>query len=81
MMSKDRIVCIEWEDSYHESDWMPKSVVRRRVHTSKCKTVGFLLRSNFKEVTVFQSKSDSGNVTDIMSIPRKCIKNMRFLDE
>ena len=75
----DRIVSIEWEDSYHDSEWLGRETARERCRPAKCKTVGYLLKSNFREVTVFQSKSDSGHITDTMSIPKKVIKSIKYL--
>ncbi len=72
---------IEWEDSYHDSDWVGRRHARIDSRVSKCKTVGYLLKSNLREVTVFQSKSDTGNITDTMSIPRKAIKSLRYLGD
>ena len=80
-MKRDKVVVIEWEDSYHDSDWMGRGRARYDSRVSKCKTVGYLLKSNLREVTVFQSKSDTGNITDTMSIPKKCIKSLRYLGE
>lgn len=78
---KERIVEIDWVDSYHDSDWVSRHYARKNHGVSKCKTTGYLLKSNFREVTVFQSKADNGHITDMMSIPRKAILKMRFVED
>lgn len=75
----DKIVEIEWEDAYHNAGWTWKSRARKEDGIARCRTVGYLLKSNFREVTVYQSSSDSDNIDSTMSIPKKCIKNLRYL--
>ncbi len=77
----DRIVCIEWEDSCTDTGWHSKEYAGKHC-ISTCHTVGYLLKNNKKGVVVFQSKSEAtGEVSEMIAIPRKVIKSLRYLKE
>ncbi len=76
---QDKIVSILWVDSCFDNGWNDRD--HMKTHTfSSCRTVGFLGRSDRNQVTVYQSKSeDTGQVGDVMSIPRCSIKKITQL--
>lgn len=77
---REKVVYIEWDDSCHNSDWKPRSDAQSH-GIAHCHSVGFLLKKSKAEVVVFQSKSDTGNITDMMAIPRKAIRSLRYIDK
>ncbi len=76
-----KIVRIEWEDSCSDDAWQSRE--KALTHSpSKCRTVGFLLKKDKKEVTVAGNLSDTTTqVGMLMSIPRSCIKKITILKE
>lgn len=71
-----RLVMVEWEDSATNYGW-------HRLSTddsiSYCVSVGMICREDEKQVTLAQSRSDCGNISETISIPRSCIRRMRML--
>ena len=74
-----KIVRVLWEDSAGLEGWVNSKTSRR--HTAaKCSTVGFLVKKNFREVTLSQSVcSDNDDRYAIFSIPMSCIKSIKEL--
>ena len=76
------IVEVEWVDSVSEGGWRKPAAYLEHIAPDRCRTVGYLLKSNRTLVTVFQSLSDNtGNVTDSITIPRAAVKSMKRLTE
>ncbi len=81
-MSKERIVRVEWEDSCTDSGWNKRTTYETEASISQCESVGFILKSNRTQLTLFQSKSHvTKQVTELISIPRKCITKITELKE
>ncbi len=80
-MKKLRMVEVEWVDSCSLSGWRDVEEHREHNGIAKCATVGYLLRSNRKEVTVVQSWNDNEGAHSSMSIPRCAVKKIRYLEE
>ena len=78
---KEKMIRIDWEDSCMDTGW--KSRKEASTHSvSKCHSIGYQLRSNKREVVIYQSQSeDSGQVTEMMAIPRKAITKITELRE
>ncbi len=81
-LKKDKIVLIEWDDSCSDtSGWRPKEYYKQEASVSKCQSTGYLLRQTRTSVTVYQNKSfDTGNISDVMTIPRKAITKITYLE-
>ncbi len=74
-----QVVKVEWIDSCCDEGWKSRDVAGR--HTcSNCTTVGYLFRKNRTQVSIVQSTSDTGQVSEIMAIPRRCIKKITRLE-
>lgn len=72
-----RLAIVEWVDSCIDTGWQSKQVLEAAA-PSQCVSAGMILETN-SCVKVFQSKSDTGNVDNIMTIPRCAIKRIRYL--
>ena len=72
-----KIVLIEWEDSSSYGGW--HRVMPELDSISNCISIGILCQDSPKYVVLSQSKSDSGNYGDTISIPKSCIKRIRYL--
>ncbi len=69
------IVRVKWVDSCVQHDW--QRPCKSSGGLSKCESVGYIVRKNKGEITLAQSKSDTGNITELncMIFPgrgRKC---------
>lgn len=71
-----KLALVEWLDSCGISGWHTLS---GNDSASKCITVGTLCKDSEKEVVLALSKSDSGNVSDTIAIPKICITRIRYL--
>lgn len=73
-----KIVIAEWDDAYSHGGWHERN--REVDHVARCVTVGILLYNDKEQVTISQNTSNtSGNVGDTISIPKGCIKRIRYL--
>ena len=73
-----KLVIIEWEDAYSHGGWHAHN--KDVDHVAQCVAIGVLLYNDESQVTIAQSISNtSGNVADTMSIPRGCVKRIRYL--
>lgn len=73
-----RRVEIDWFDSVADSGWGRLEKVDNR--PSECQTMGYLVKASRLAVTVAQNHSHgTGNVGDLMTIPRCNIRRMRTL--
>jgi len=71
-----RLALVEWEDSSSITGW---HVLSDYDSSCKCVSVGLLCREDKKSITLTASKSDSGNYDTTISIPRTCVKKIRYL--
>lgn len=73
------VVEIDWVDAASTRGWGGED----RAHGThkglvSCSTVGYLLGHDKTAVRVCQSRNtDTGDVTEIMSIPRSCVRRIR----
>ena len=75
-----KIIEIEWLDSNGQSRWAALSEYKK--HTvADCKTIGYLLTQNKKEVVLMftQSPCNDGDGNGAMAIPRGCITKIKRL--
>ena len=72
-----RLAMIEWEDSAGYSGWHQLDPWLDSI--SKCVTIGLLCKEDERQVVIALSKSNSGNFGDTISIPKSCIKRIRYL--
>jgi len=72
-----RLILVEWVDSASYSGWHKLSLGTDCV--SNCITVGLLCYDDEKHLVISQSRSDTGNTGDTISIPKCCIKRVRTL--
>lgn len=73
------IVKVDWIDSATEGGWQKKCKTSGGVCT--CYSVGFVIRRNKRELTLAQSKSEFGNIAEVISIPTSCIKSIKQLED
>ena len=75
-----QIVKVVWTDSASSDGWQDEE--HGKEHTpSQCMTVGWLLKKTRGHVTLAGSRSDFGNCSQLMAIPRKCIVSIKTLEE
>ena len=72
---KRKVVYIEWVDSFFLHGWHNNP----DVDIAHCVTIGQLLEEDKRKVVVCQSSSDSGDMSDIIAIPKVSIKKKRIL--
>ncbi len=72
-----KLVMVEWIDSYSDTGWQHKSVLDSST-ASECVSIGMMKEGN-DCIKVYQSTSKSGNICDIIIIPRCAIKRIRKL--
>ena len=72
------VVKVDWDDSCDVSGWVRKSSFEPEV--SQCTTVGFLVKKTKDYVSIASSSSDSESWSDIMTIPRKCVKTITIME-
>jgi len=71
-----KLVKIEWVDANFSDGWVSKTKARTH-QLAQCTTVGFVVKKNFKQITVAQSISNDNSFDSIMSIPIKCVKSIK----
>lgn len=75
-----KIVIIEWLDANAADGWT--NMKKARSHPlAECFSVGYIVRRNFRQITLAQSiSSDKGDTCDaLISIPTSCIKSIKEL--
>lgn len=73
MSTAKQCVYVEWIDSASMYGWHD---VDSAVAPIEIRTVGWLLKSTPKHVTISASQSDAGNADSPISIPRKAITKL-----
>lgn len=78
-----KIIKINWVDSCTDPGWKHLYNAKEEGCTSQCETVGYLIKSTRKEVTVCQNRSfTTESVGELMTIPKGCIiKITRLTDK
>lgn len=74
-MVKMRLVQVKWVDSALNIGW--KSRYSKETSISKCKTVGYLVKKNKKQLVIAMSVNDSGGYSEAMAIPIECVKSVK----
>ena len=74
-----KLAIVEWVDSAFAQGWMGKDAIKTHV-VSTCVTVGILVNENKEQITIVQSASvDKQQYGDGITIPKVCIKRIRYL--
>ena len=77
-MSQPRLVRVDWDDACSNDGWRPTDTLDK-AERLKIQSVGFVIRSNKKEMVLAQSLSEIDNVSCTMAIPKGCIRKVRIL--
>ena len=72
-----KIVLIDWVDSNCIHGWRPDDCKNDILAT--CRSVGILKYVDDDKVTIALSESDCDSIFETLTIPRGCIKSMRYL--
>ena len=75
-----QIVKVTWLDSMSQDGWRDEEYAGE-LAPSTCLTVGWMLTKTKGRVTLAASRSDSGNCSQVIAIPRKCIVSIKTLEE
>ena len=72
-----KLVMIEWIDSCTITGW-------HRLNTgmdcvSNCIAIGLMCHEDNKQIVITYAKSDSGHIAETLTIPKSCIKRIRYL--
>lgn len=76
-MSQPRLVRVDWEDASSEQVWRSNKLFR--VERLQVQSVGFVIRSDKKEMVLAQSLSEVDNMAGTIAIPKGCIRKVRLL--
>ena len=68
---------VTWVDSGSWSGWREAKEVPRGL--VECQTVGWVVTSNRRVLTVVQSLNEHQQVTEAWSIPRSCVRKVQVL--
>ncbi len=77
-MSQPRLVRVDWDDACSNDRWRAQDALLRTERV-QIRTVGYVIRSNRKEMVLAQSLSEAGNISSTIAIPRSCIRKVRLL--
>ena len=69
-----KIVRVKWVDSLGYSRWRSLGEAQEESAPDACETVGYLIKSHPKSVTIVQSLGATGNCDNTITIPRCAIK-------
>jgi len=72
-----KIAIIEWNDSFFTHGWKPKDEFKS-MGAAPCVSLGVIVNSNKDSVTLVLSLGRD-DYADSMTIPRGCIKRIRYL--
>lgn len=73
-----RKVEVEWIDSATSGGWTDVDNYRDK-QAWLCRSSGYLLVKDSEKVIVLQTTSVTGSATDAITIPRSCVKRMRYV--
>ncbi len=79
-MKKLRMVEVEWVDSCSLAGWRPVEEHLEDNGVANAHTMGYVIRSNRKEITIVQTWSDAGVLNASFSIPRSAVRKIRYLE-
>ena len=68
---------VTWIDSCTHSGWNFYSA--NDLALARCTTVGFRVKSPKGTIALAGSKGESGSYSDVMTIPRSCVKKIETL--
>jgi hypothetical protein len=69
---------IEWVDTNSDHGWVKRKRATNH-HIAECSTIGYLLKRNYKEIVVAQSKSGIDDFDHLYAIPMCCVKSIKEL--
>ena len=72
------IVLIDWEDISGMSRWTDIEKVQG-MKALACRSLGWLCAESETHVTIYATENDSKECLDTNTIPRGCIKRIRYL--
>ncbi len=72
-MKRARIVEVEWVDICSTGRWTNKP----KLGVLHCVSVGMLIHKCRQNLALVQTSSETGDWTDTITIPRKCISRVR----
>ena len=80
-MSQKRIpiLRVKWEDSCSNAAWASQEWHEKNASPSACESIGYLVTRNKKQISLAQSISSTGNITDVISIPRQCATSIEVI--
>lgn len=73
-MTKKPLVEVLWVDSCWMQGW--KGAKTQDFTTSSCRTVGYLTRKKGRLIVSMSCSTDTGNLSESMVIPKKCVKKV-----
>lgn len=79
-MKKLPMVVVEWEDIAAHSSWYLESEVKEECKPLLSRTIGWRMASDRKVMRVASTRCESGKCSDVVAIPRGCIKSIRRVE-
>ena len=77
-MKKDKRVQVNWCDSTSRGRWV-ESGIAQGYRAASIRTVGLLVKRTKHEVVVALNIDEDGDVSDVITIPRGCIRSITEL--
>ena len=77
-MNKRHLVVVEWDDISSLNDWYNEKDINSQ--PIRCFTVGWVLKSDRKNLRITSTRSEHGKCSDVCTIPRGCIRSKRILE-
>jgi len=78
----NRPVEVTWEDTQGKGGWRTQEEMQEMLKSAfTIRTIGYLVGDNKERIALTTGISEDGNYMDITTIPRPCVKNIKYLDE
>ena len=80
MKKQNKVVRVKWIDSCSRGRWT--DVERAREYElGEIETIGFQVHRNRQKVVVALNRDKDGDVSDVITIPMSCVKNIERIDK
>ena len=75
------VVEVFWEDANSYNKWHDLKELSRDHHVASCKTIGYLLKSDKREILLVstQTPENDADGTGTMAIPRGCVTHIKVI--
>lgn len=68
---------VEWDDANSNARWQDLGEMKNNHHVALCKSVGYLLKRDKKEILLVQTQAPEGDGAGVISIPIGFVRRVR----